>query len=99
MTGCQYKIRWTFGTDAQCERDHHVDEVIINERPDKLFSVVTVGDGLPDTNEHHAHIGPHGTLLSWQAGDRREYTGGWPGPCTRTGGCTLHTGHHGRCAL
>lgn len=36
--------------------------------------------------------------VSWQAGDRREYTGDWPGPCPVTPGCTLHLGHHGRCA-
>lgn len=36
--------------------------------------------------------------VSWLAGDRREFQGIWPGPCTKTAGCTLHTGHHGRCA-
>lgn len=96
---CQYKIRWTFDTDAQCEKEHHIDQVIINERSDKLFSVVTVGDGLPDTGEHYAHVGPHRTHMTWSAGDRREFTGEWPGLCTgKVPNCTLPLGHHGRCA-
>jgi hypothetical protein len=37
------------------------------------------------------------TEITWQAGDRREFTGDWPGPCPK-GSCTLHAGHHGRCA-
>jgi hypothetical protein len=47
------------------------------------------------------HSGPAGngvTRISWLAGDRREFTGDWPGPCTKLPGCVLHTGHHGRCA-
>lgn len=44
------------------------------------------------------------TKISWLAGDRREFEGGWPGYCTKlgsTGGrqnCTLPAEHHGRCA-
>lgn len=38
------------------------------------------------------------TVISWLAGDRREYTGEWPGPCDKTPGCVLHLGHRGRCA-
>lgn len=54
---------------------------------------------LPADPEHSAML-PNGiTRLSWLAGDRREFTGEWPGPCTITEGCVLHTGHHGRCAL
>lgn len=102
MSQCQYKIRWTFGTDAQCEREHHVDDVIITPAPDGRFSVTTIGDGQPDTHQHHAHVGPNGMTLDWDAGDRREFTGDWPGPCPLLGRglgqCTLHTGHHGRCA-
>jgi hypothetical protein len=54
------------------------------------------------------HEGPSGVMpgqvIIWRAGDRREFTGDWPGYCTRlpgqplSGGCTLHHGHHGRCA-
>jgi hypothetical protein len=33
--------------------------------------------------------------ISWQAGDRREYTGEWPGLCP-VQPCVLHAGHHGR---
>jgi hypothetical protein len=39
------------------------------------------------------------TVLTWLARDRREYTGEWPGPCTRTPGCILHQGHLRMCAL
>jgi hypothetical protein len=45
------------------------------------------------------HEGPtgylHGQRVSWKAGDRREYTGEWPGPCPHQP-CILHKGHHGR---
>ncbi len=48
------------------------------------------------------HEGPGpwtpGQRICWQAGDRREYTGDWPGFCQATPGCSLHDGHHGRCA-
>jgi hypothetical protein len=94
---CQYKIRWTSGTDAQCEKPHHIDQVLIAEAADKRFAVTTIGDGVPGTEEHFAHVG--GMRLSWQAGDRREFTGEWPGECTlHPAGCTLPSGHHGRCA-
>jgi hypothetical protein len=95
---CQYKIRWTFGTDTQCEKEHHIDQVIIDQEPDKRFHIVTIGDGQPDTHVHYAHVGPFRTTLSWAAGDRREFTGDWPGACIATAGCTLPTRHHGRCA-
>lgn len=95
---CQWKIRWTFGTDAQCEREHHVDSVVITPEPDGRYSAVTIGDGQPDTHEHLAHISPS-QHVHWQAGDRREFTGDWPGPCEgKVPGCVLHAGHHGRCA-
>jgi len=98
MSRCEWKIRWTFGTDAQCERDHHIDQVIITPRPGGQFSVVTIGDGQPDTHEHRSHISS-GQVLTWGAGDRREFTGDWPGLCTgKVPGCVLRTGHHGRCA-
>lgn len=92
---CQWKIRWTFDTDAQCELPHHIDGVAIKHHPNGQFDVFTTGEGPPD---HYAHVGPHNTKMNWAAGDRREFTGEWPGPCTTTG-CTLHTGHHGRCAI
>jgi hypothetical protein len=53
------------------------------------------------------HEGPGimpGQVIYWHAGDRREYTGEWPGYCDRLpgmpfqGGCTLPRGHQGRCA-
>lgn len=100
MTQCQYRIRWTFSGDAQCELEHHIDSVLIyNEQPDGRFSVATVGDGGPETHVHKARVGANGTVLSWNAGDRREYTGEFPGLCTgKIPGCTLPLGHHGNCA-
>jgi hypothetical protein len=35
------------------------------------------------------------TVLSWQAGDRREFTGEWPGACPHQP-CSLPAGHYGR---
>lgn len=37
------------------------------------------------------------TVITWIHGDRRQFTGDWPGKCT-IGPCTLPSGHHGRCA-
>jgi hypothetical protein len=55
-----------------------------------------------DPNHRGNHPNPRApggaTIIAWVAGDRREYTGGWPGPCVLTRGCVLHTGHVGRCA-
>jgi hypothetical protein len=64
-----------------------------------------------DRQEHHdtSHEGPGlpqfpGQRIIWWAGDRREYSGDWPGYCTRLpgepfeGGCVLPAGHRGRCA-
>lgn len=76
MSRCPWKIRWTFGQDAQCDKAGHP----------------------PGSIRHESKL-PNGvTTLSWHAGDRREFTGDWPGPCTKLAGCVLHTGHHGRCA-
>jgi hypothetical protein len=56
------------------------------------------------THAEHEGMAANGvTMISWWAGDRREYTGDWPGNCQLlsdgvSAPCTLHTGHHGRCA-
>jgi len=75
-------IRWTFGQDTQCDKPEHL---------------AVRGD------PQHSSLLPNGvTTLTWQAGDRREYTGDYPGPCPLLWAvgqsCTLHAGHHGRCA-
>jgi hypothetical protein len=45
------------------------------------------------------HEGPTGVMdgqrVTWVAGDRREYTGEWPGLCPDQP-CILHAGHRGR---
>jgi hypothetical protein len=96
MTRCPWKIRWTYGQDAQCEKKDHLELVEIIPQPGGQFSVATAGV----SPEHEAQVGPHrATRLHWEAGDRREFTGDWPGPCVNlVAGCTLHAGHHGRCA-
>jgi hypothetical protein len=49
--------------------------------------------------EHPNPAAPAGyTVITWLAGDRRAFTGDWPGYCDTTPGCTLHARHHGRCA-
>jgi hypothetical protein len=97
---CPWKIHWGVGQESttQCDKLAHAGEVTITRGPDNRFSVET--EGSPD------HSGPSGFVpgqrITWQAGDRREYTGDWPGPCMKlfpsSEPCILHVGHHGRCA-
>lgn len=99
MSQCKWSIRWTFGTDAQCMLEHHIGTRVINEMPDGRFSVDYTGTG----PEHKAVLRDYAypgsrTEVSWQAGDRREYTGPPPGSCGRLNGCVLPGGHHGKCA-
>jgi hypothetical protein len=92
-TQCPWSIRWTFGTDTRCDKPAHVIALAVTPLPDGRISAEVDGD--------EGHSGPAGngvTRISWQAGDRREFTGDWPGPCAKLPGCVLHTGHHGRCA-
>lgn len=37
------------------------------------------------------------TILSWAEGDRRTFHGGWPGPCSPVGLCSLPLGHSPGC--
>ena len=45
--------------------------------------------------EHSGEGMVPGQRITWLAGDRREYTGEWPGLCPDQP-CILHDGHHGR---
>jgi hypothetical protein len=55
--------------------------------------------GTHHRGEHPNPAAPGGfTVITWLAGDRREFTGDWPGYCTVTPGCTFHAGHVRRCA-
>lgn len=87
MTTCPWSLRWTWDTDARCEKPVHLSEP------------VAAGDDMEHEGaiRNFAYAGSV-TKLSWMAGDRREFTGTWPGPCTdnEPAGCILHTGHHGR---
>ena len=102
MARCEWKIRWTFGQDARCEHDEHVTGLRVIPEAGGLFSIEYSDSGGHD-GEHRAVLRDFAypgsqTGLTWRAGDRREFAGDWPGPCTgRVAGCTLHAGHHGRC--
>lgn len=94
MARCPWKVHWGVSQESttQCGKDEHVG--------------ATWPDGMPKTPlpqmADPEHVGRHAnpaapggvTMISWLAGDRREYTGDWPGPCPRQP-CTLHAGHHG----
>jgi hypothetical protein len=93
MDRCPWKIRYgtTEETSTQCDRPPHDG---YRPEPDPQHE----GPGLPQFP---------GQRVLWLAGDRREYTGDWPGYCPKVrgittgplgGGCTLPAGHHGRCA-
>ena len=89
---CPWTIHWGVSQEqtTQCDLPEHVWEVRITPAGTG-FTVDYLGD------PHHS--GPSGVrqgqVITWQAGDRREYTGLWPGPCPFPA-CTLHAGHHGR---
>jgi hypothetical protein len=83
LNRCPYKIRWTFGQDADCQKAVHLPADVTASPMDPRL-------------EHEALIGNGATKLTWHSGDRREFMGDWPGPCPGSGqGCTLHIGHHG----
>lgn len=67
---------------------------------DGRFEVnISGGDGNRRGDEQHRGPGLQpGQTITWQAGDRREYIGDWPGQCEYTdhrGQCTLPVSHHG----
>jgi hypothetical protein len=51
-------------------------------------------DHLPGDPRHEGAASNGITVVDWMAGDRREYTGDWPGLCPHQP-CVLHAGHHG----
>lgn len=73
----------------------HVTRLDIQQLPDGRLAVDAEGD------QEHAGAGlMPGQSIVWLAGDRREFEGEYPGRCAKlpNNACTLHTGHHGRCA-
>lgn len=79
---CPWKIHWGVSQDSTTQCGRDAH----------------AGDG-SHRGMHPNEKAPDGyTLIQWHAGDRREYTGAWPGYCLKISGCVLHTGHHGRCA-
>jgi hypothetical protein len=92
MTQCPWKIHFGVGQEmtVQCQREEHLPE------PGAYASY--------DPRLEHEGLFNGITKINWYEGDRREYTGDWPGNCDKlpgmpmAGGCTLHLGHHGRCA-
>lgn len=87
--GCQWKLHFGVGQDAtvQCGLGEHVP----------AGATVAQRMTLPAAQSRHSGRF-QATQINWTAGDRREYTGPWPGQCLARSGCILHTGHHGRCA-
>ena len=94
---CPWTVRWGLTAEhtTQCDRPEHVWNVHILPAGDRgKYRVEYQGDP-----SHSGPSGVHrGQVVTWQTGDRREYTGMWPGAC-RFPRCVLPAGHHGRCAL
>lgn len=91
---CGWKIRWgtTEAATTACDREHTVP----GDWRERIAA----------NTEHEGFTGwSPGQRIHWYSGDRREYLGDWPGYCAKVpgkaafeGGCTLPSGHHGRCA-
>lgn len=107
---CPWKVHWGPHpeADVQCRKDDHVTgRRALSERrevnDDGRIELIEVQRDIaaPDP-EHEALLANGVTVLHWYSGDRREYTGDWPGLCGREGGgpgrCSLPANHHGRCA-
>lgn len=88
---CPWKIRLLSGQNTQCEKQAHVPA----ETP---VEVMTEDEYMHQgIIRDYAYPGSE-TKINWYASDRREFTGDWPGVCTKTWGCTLPAGHHRECA-
>jgi hypothetical protein len=97
MANCTWSIRPFPGeTQVSCEKQEHVWQAASEE--------VIAG-----TAEHRTVLRDYAwpgsaTEITWLAGDRREFSGEWPGYCTRLGShggrqiCTLPAEHRGSCA-
>jgi hypothetical protein len=95
---CPSKIRpFPNDTELACELDAHVP------------AGTTAADRDPDAPDfwtHRAVLRDYAypgseTIVTWKAGDRREFTGDWPGYCRKLGhlqNSMLPAGHHGSCA-
>lgn len=99
MSRCPYSIRYgtSSETTSQCDKEEHLHLALL---------LPAMGANAP--HDHSKHEGPGlpqfpSQRIQWIAGDRREYTGDWPGYCTKLpgapfmGGCCLPQGHRGRC--
>lgn len=111
MSICPWKVRWTTGQDAACDLEEHLTGRRMHNDDGVEVQVAEPSEVHHATVRNYAYPGSV-TELQWLAGDRREFTGEWPGPCRKldydpgsgarteqmAAGCTLHAGHHGRCA-
>lgn len=94
---CPWKIKWGINEYqvAACRKDDHVTgrQALVKG---------TYRDVAEPDPEHEGPAGNGITMIHWYSGDRREYTGDWPGLCGREGDgpgrCSLPANHHGRCA-
>lgn len=99
---CPWKIHWgvDLSSTSQCAKPEHMGRPVIDQRADGKFGVLVEGDPV-----HEGTGAMQGQVISWKAGDRREYLGEWPGYCQKMAsqgaafhsGCVFHEGHHGKC--
>lgn len=90
---CPWRIHWGVGQESttQCAKPVHMTLHTITQLSDGRIAVDCDGDP-----EHEGPSGVQfGQKIQWQAGDRREYVGDWPGLCPHQP-CILHLGHNGR---
>jgi hypothetical protein len=94
VSRCKWSIRpFTDQTQVSCELSEHLQP-----------EVAEGGQALHQaTLRDYAYPGS-ATVITWYAGDRREFEGNFPGYCTKLGmhagrqNCTLPAGHRGKCA-
>lgn len=116
---CPWTIRWgtSAETTTRCGKTDHLAGRRAYRQPfDPASGEVTRGYITPEdlaapfmrpAPPDPEHEGPGliaGQRIFWQSGDRREYTGEWPGYCDKiplpafAGGCVLPLNHGGGCA-
>ena len=84
MSQCSTKLAWR---NPLGSADIHIDCA-----KEEHLSKVAQSAAVADANRQHEGRWLN-TLVSWLEGDRREYTGEFPGWCAHTEGCVLPRGH------
>jgi len=98
---CPWSIRYGTSATTRCRKtDHITGRRAYRQAGDPDSGEVQIAD--PDPEHEGPGLMP-GQIIHWFSGDRREYTGDWPGYCDKIplppfeGGCTLPLRHHGGC--